>query len=65
MRVAAGGEQNRSGASVADGLVDGAPDRRRQRHQDDLVALAVHPEYPVAVFLAEVCDVGAGGLTDP
>ena len=33
--------------------------------QDDLGALAEHPQHPVAVFLAEIGDVGAGGFEDP
>ena len=51
--------------AVADGAVDGAADRGRQRDQDDLVALAVHAQDAVAVLLAEVVDVGAGGFEDP
>jgi hypothetical protein len=45
--------------------VDGPADRWRQRDQDDLGALAAHTEDPVAVLLAEVGDVRAGGLEDP
>ena len=45
--------------------VDGPADRWRQRDQDDLGALAAHAQDPVAVFLAEVGDVRAGGLEDP
>ncbi len=37
-----------------------------ERDQDELGgALAAHPQDAVAVFLAEVGDVGAGGLEDP
>ena len=46
------------------GPVDGPRDRGRQRDQDNLAALAAHPHYPVAVFFAEVGDVGAGGFED-
>jgi hypothetical protein len=51
--------------AVADRSVDGSADRRWQRHQHDLVALAVHLEDPAAVFLAEVGDVGATGPRNP
>ncbi len=37
----------------------------RQRDQDDLGALAADPQDPVAMLLAEVGDVRAGGLEDP
>jgi hypothetical protein len=45
-------------------------DRRRgrgrwERDQDDSGALADDAQDPVAVFLAQVDDVGAGGLEDP
>ncbi|GEM_PF-3937345 len=33
--------------------------------QDDLGALAAHPQHAVAVFLAQVGDAGAGGFEDP
>ncbi len=33
--------------------------------EDDLVALAVHPQDAVAVDFAEVFEVGAGGFEDP
>jgi hypothetical protein len=45
--------------------VDGPADRGRQRDQDDLGALAAHPQHPVAVLLAEVGDVRASSLEDP
>ena len=47
------------------GPVQSAPDRRRQRHQHDPVALAVHLQDAVSVFLTEVADVGAGSFEDP
>ena len=62
---AAAVEQDRPVGAVADGAVDGPADRRRQRDEDDLAALAAHPQDPVAVFLAEVGDVGAAGFEDP
>jgi hypothetical protein len=37
----------------------------RQRDQDDLGAFAAHAQHPVAVLLAQVGDVGAGGFEDP
>ena len=45
--------------------VNGPADSRRQRDQDHLGALAAHPQHPVAVFFADVVDVGSGGLEDP
>ena len=62
---AAAGEQDRARGAVADGAVDGAADGWWQRDQDDLVAFAVDPQDAVAVFLAEVVDVGAAGFEDP
>ena len=58
-------QQDRPGGPLADGAVDGAADRGWQRDEDDLVALAADPQHAVAVLLAEVVDVGAGGLEDP
>jgi hypothetical protein len=62
---AAAVEQDRPTAMAACRLVDGPADRGRQWNQDDLGALATHAQYPVAVFFAEVGDVGAGGFEDP
>ena len=62
---AAAVEQDRAARSVSDRPVDGPPDRGRQRHQDDLGALAAHAQHPVAVLFAEVGDVGAGGFEYP
>jgi hypothetical protein len=45
--------------------VDGPPDRWRQRYQDDLGAFAAYVQHPVAVFFAQVGDVGAGGFENP
>ena len=36
-----------------------------QRDQDDLGAFAAHPQHAVAVFLAQVGDVGTDGFEDP
>ena len=47
------------------GPLDGTADGRRQRDEHDLAALPADPEHPVAVLLAEVIDVAAGGLEDP
>jgi hypothetical protein len=62
---AAGVQQDRPAVPEADRPVDGPGDRWRQRDQDDLGALAAHAQDPVAVFLAEVGDAGAGGFEDP
>lgn len=58
--------EQRAGVSSLDGAVHGPADGRRQGNEDDLViALAVDPQDPVAVDLAEVFDAGAGGFEDP
>ncbi|MFZ0230277.1 MAG: hypothetical protein WAL41_25785 [Mycobacterium sp.] len=62
---AAAVEQDRPAAASADGPADGPPDGWRQRDHDDLGALAAHAQHPVAVLVAEVGDVRAGGLEDP
>jgi hypothetical protein len=51
--------------SGAYGTVDGPAGCWPQRDQNDLGALAAYPQHPVAVFLAEVSDVRAGGLENP
>ena len=58
-------EQDRSARAVCDCPVDRPPDCWRQWYQGDLGALAAHPQYPVAVLLTEVGDVGCGGFEDP
>jgi hypothetical protein len=58
-------QQDRPAGSEVYGTVDGPADCWRQRDQDDLGALAAHSQHPVAVFLAGVSDVRAGGLEDP
>ena len=45
--------------------VDGPAGRGRQRELDHLGALAAHARHPVAVLVAEVGEVGAGGVEDP
>ena len=62
---AAAVEQDRPARPRSDRPVDGPANRWRQGHQDDLGALAAHAQYPVAVLLTKVGDVGAGGLEDP
>jgi hypothetical protein len=49
--LAAGVEQDRSGGPVADGRVDRAADRWRQRDEDGLVALAQDAQDAVTVLL--------------
>ncbi|MCY1145727.1 hypothetical protein OWR29_47670, partial [Actinoplanes sp. Pm04-4] len=56
--------QYRPVLAITDGVLDGSSDRRRQRDQHDLVALAVNLQDAVAVFLAEVGDVRPAGLED-
>ena len=53
---AAGIEQDRPAGPLRYGAVDGPADRRGQRDQDDLGALAAHPQHAVAVFFAQVGD---------
>jgi hypothetical protein len=62
---AAAVEQDRPADPAGDCPVDGPADRVRQRDQDDLGALAAYTQDPVAVLLAKVGDVGAGGFEDP
>jgi hypothetical protein len=62
---AAAVEQDRAAGAVGGGAVDGPADRRGQRDQDDLGSLAAYTQDAVAVFLAQVGDVGAGGFEDP
>ncbi len=62
---AAAVEQDRPAGPAGGGAVDGPADCRGQRDQDDLGALAADPQDPVAVFLAQVGDAGAGGFEDP
>jgi hypothetical protein len=58
-------EQDRPAQARSDRPVDGPADCGWQRDQDDLGALAAYAQDPVAVFFAEVGDVGAGGFEDP
>lgn len=62
---AAAVEQNRAGVTVIHGAFDRPAGRRRQRNQEDLAAFAADAQYPVAVFLAELADVRAGGFEGP
>jgi hypothetical protein len=57
--------QDRSGVAAVGGSVDRTGYRRWQWDQYGLVSFAADLEYAVAVFLAEVADVGAAGLKDP
>src|SRR5690242_21697229 len=65
IRGAAAVEQDRPAGSGGYCPVDGPAGRGRQRDQDGLGALAAYPQDPVAVLLAEVGGVGAGGFEDP
>jgi len=57
-------EQDRAAHPSCDGAVDGPADCRRQRDQDDLAALVAQAKDPVAVLLAQVADVSAGGFAE-
>ena len=58
-------EQDRPVGASADRLVDGPAGRWRQRDQDDLGSFAADAQYPVAVLLTQVSDVGTGCFEDP
>src|SRR5271165_4917584 len=58
-------EQDRAPHPAFDGAVHGPADRRRQRDQDDLAALAAHAKDTVTMLFTQVVDAGAGGLEDP
>ena len=62
---ATGVEQNRTAGAVADGLVEGSADRGWEWDEDGLAAFAEDTHDAVAVFLAEVGDIQAGGFEDP
>jgi hypothetical protein len=57
--------QDRTALAAVDGSVDGSGYRRRERDENDLAAFADHAQDAVAVFFAEVADVGAAGFEDP
>ncbi len=58
-------QQDQARSPTTDGAVNGTTDGERERDEDNLGALAAHPQYAVAVLLAEVGDVRAGGIEDP
>ena len=58
-------QQDRPADPGVYGPVDGPADRGRQRDQYHLGALAAHPQHPMAVLLAKVSDIRAGGFKDP
>jgi hypothetical protein len=57
-------EQDRPCRPAADGAIDRAADRGRQRDKDHLGSFAAHPEDAVAMLLTQVGDVRAGGFED-
>ena len=59
---AAAGAQDRPDRPAVDGEVDGPSDRRRERDEDDLGALADDAQDAVAVLLPEIGDVGSAGF---
>jgi hypothetical protein len=62
---AAAVEQDRPARADSSSPFDSPFHCGRQRDQDDLGALAAHAQHPVAMFFAEVTDVGASGFEDP
>jgi hypothetical protein len=58
-------QQDRPVGPAAASAVDGPADGGRQRDEDHFGALAADPQDAVAVFLAEVGDIGTGGFEDP
>ena len=57
-------EDGTTGSAVGS-AIDRTSDGRRQRHERDLVALAVHAKDAVPVDLFERLDVSSGRLEDP
>ena len=55
-------QKQRPVSTVVGRAVDGSGDRGWQRDQHDLVAFAVNSKDAMAVFFAEVGDVGPGGF---
>ena len=62
--LAARVEQDRPCRPAAEGAINRAGDRGRQRDKDHFGSFAAHPEDAMAVPLARVGDVGAGGFED-
>ena len=62
---AAAVEQGRAAVPAADRPVDGPADGWRQRDLDHLCALPAHAQHSVAMFFADIGDVGASGFEDP
>jgi hypothetical protein len=62
---AASGPEDRTRVPFSDGVVDGSADGGWDGCGDNLGAFAGDSQHPVAVFLAEVGDVGAAGFEDP
>ncbi|WP_228819371.1 hypothetical protein [Nocardia transvalensis] len=60
-----GVQQDRADVAVADRTLDAAPDRWRERDQDDLAALADHAQDSVTVFFSDIADVASAGFEDP
>ena len=56
--------EDRALDSLTDREVEYPGDPRRQRHRNDLAALAVHCQGPVTAFQAQRVDVGAEGFGD-
>jgi hypothetical protein len=65
IRAPKGVAQDRTIDAAVDRTVHGPGNRGRERDEDDLAALAADAKDAVAVFLAEVADVGAAGFEDP
>jgi len=57
-------EHYRARGPPLNGAVDGAADRRRERHQHDPGPLSHDTQHAMAMFLTEVGDLGAGGFED-
>jgi hypothetical protein len=58
-------DEDRSLETFADGEVDGPGDAWRERHGDELAALAQHRQGAMTAFLTEGFDVGADRLRNP
>jgi hypothetical protein len=62
---AAPGPQYRTHVPFSDRVVNGSADGGWKGCEDHLGPFAGDPQHPVAMFLAEVGDVGAAGFEDP
>jgi hypothetical protein len=58
-------QQDRAGVAARDCSFHGSGDRGWEWGEDDLAAFAANLQDSVAVFLAQIGDVGSAGFEDP